>query len=59
MRDLTEIRLLNLRQRHKDELLALRAARVVNLRAFKIAYVMYKACEYILMEYRRGERDVA
>ena len=52
---------MNLRQRHLDALLALRAASVVNLRAFKIAYVLYKSCEYALADYRLNHKyqDVA
>jgi hypothetical protein len=52
---------MNLRQRLKDDLLALRASRVVDLRAFKIAYILYKSCEYALADYRQNHKwqDVA
>jgi hypothetical protein len=61
MRTRIEVQLMTLRQHHYDVLLALRAASVVNLRAFKIAYVFYKSSDYALAEYRREHkyRDVA
>lgn len=61
MRTKTEIQLMTLRQRYFDAMAELRSAKTVDLRAFKFAFVMFKVCDFVLLDYRLNEkcRDVA
>lgn len=47
-----------MRQRYLDALVALRQSPVVNIQSFKIAYILYKTCDYMLLEYRRNHKVV-
>lgn len=58
MRTRTETELMDMRQRYLDALVALRQSPVVNIQSFKIAYILYKTCDYMLLEYRRNHKVV-
>lgn len=52
MRTLTEINLLELRQKYKDYLCFLKALPIVPLQEFKRVYLRFQMCEMVLTEYR-------